>query len=139
MRCHSVVWHELLGMRRGSSLKCNTHQFRVHVAALLPKGGAAWRVDEELAHLRDGGFEDVLVNESMLMLVDNVLDVVELPFHEQAKGICLLLIEFIRPVVALVPDLRISRMIDGCEAVLKSGGGFLEPTEPNLLGVLSDL
>ena len=109
------------------------------MAALLPKGGAAWRLDEEFAHLRDSGFEQVLVNESMLMLVDDVLDVVELPFHEQAKGKRLLLVEFIRPVVAPVPNLRVSGMIDRCEAVLKSGRGFLEPTQLNLLGVLSDL
>ena len=111
-------------MRRGFSLECSTHRIRVHVAALLPKGGATWRVDEELAHLRDGGFEDVLVNESMLMLVDDVLDVVELPFHEQAKGMCVLLIEFIRLVVALVPDLGISGMIDGPRSRLEEWKTF---------------
>ena len=48
-------------------------------------------------------------------------------------------ISIIGPVVALLPYLRISRMIDRCEAVLKSRRDFLEPTESNLLGVLSDL
>ena len=89
--------------------------------------------------MQDGGFEQVLVNESMFMLVDDVLDVVELPFHQHAKGERLLLIEFLGPVVAPVPNIRISRMIDGCEAVLKSGRGFLKPTKPDLLGVLPDL
>ena len=105
-------------MLRGSSLDGSAHGFRVHVTPVLPKRGATWRFDEELAHLRHGGFEHFLVDESMFMLVDEILNVVERPLHEQTKGMRVFLIQFVRPVMALVPDLRISRVIEDCKTVL---------------------
>ena len=91
-------------------------------------------------HERYSGFEDGRVDQPVLVLINDVLDVVELSFHEHAKRVRFFLIEVVGLVVALVPDGTIlSSVVDGGEAVLERGRGFLEPTESNLLGVLPDL
>ena len=75
----------------------------------------------------------------MLVLIDDVLNVKKLPLHEHFKGVRLLLIEVIGLVVALVPNGRISTVVDGCEAILDRGRNFLDPAESDLPGVLPDL